>query len=84
MRSYLFYLSGTLQANPDAAIDNYRMALLERADNVEAIAALAKAYARKNDPQKALFFIKQAKAIGIDDADLAAELATMEATLIQG
>ena len=84
MRSYLFYLSGTLQANPDAAIDNYRLALLERADNVEAIAALAKAYARKNDPQKALFFIKQAKAIGIDDADLAAELATMEATLIQG
>ena len=84
MRSYLFYLSGTLQTNPDAAIDSYRLALLERADNVEAIAALAKAYARKNDPQKALSFIRQAKAIGINDADLATELATMEATLIQG
>jgi hypothetical protein len=55
------------------------MALLERADNIEAIAALAKAYAKKNDVQKALFYIKQAKAIGIDDKILAAELQKLEA-----
>ena len=79
MRSYLFYLRGTLQSDPDAAIDSYRMALLERADNIEAIAALAKAYAKKNDVQKALFYIKQAKAIGIDDKILAAELQKLEA-----
>lgn len=81
MRSYLFYLRGTLQADPEAAIDSYRMALLERADNVEAIAALAKAYAQKNDAQKAFFYIKQAKAIGIDDKGLAAELQKLEAEL---
>ncbi|HWR13102.1 MAG TPA: tetratricopeptide repeat protein [Rectinemataceae bacterium] len=84
MRSYLHYLSGTLQANTDAAIDCYRMALLERADNVEAIAALAKAYARKNDAQKALYFVKQAKTIGIDDVDLYADLQALEAALIKG
>lgn len=84
LRSYLFYLSGTLQTDPDAAIDSYRMALLERADNVEAMAALAKAYARKNDPQKALSFIRQARMIGVSDSELAAELASMEATLSQG
>ena len=79
MRSYLLYLRGTLQSDPDAAIDSYRMALLERADNIEAIAALAKAYAKKNDVQKAMFYIKQAKAIGIDDKILAAELQKLEA-----
>lgn len=84
MRSYLYYLRGTLQADPDAAIDSYRMALLERADNVEALAALAKAYARKNDAQKALFYVRQAKTIGIVDADLAAELQKLETTLAPG
>jgi len=84
MRSYLHYLRGTLQTDADAAIDSYRMALLERADNVEAIAALAKAYAKKNDVQKALFFVKQAKSIGIDDADLASDLRALEATLTKG
>ena len=38
MLSYLYYLRGTLQADPDAAIDSYRLALLERGDNVEALA----------------------------------------------
>jgi len=84
MRSYLLYLRGTLQTDPDAAIDSYRMALIERADNVEAMAALAKAYARKKDSQKALFFIKQAKAVGIGDAALAAEIQALETALTQG
>jgi hypothetical protein len=84
LRSYLYYLRGTLLADNDAAIDSFRMALLERADNVEAMAALAKAYATKRDPQKALFFIKQAKAIGIEDADLASDLKTLEKSLTQG
>ncbi|MFA5852955.1 MAG: hypothetical protein WC820_09645, partial [Spirochaetales bacterium] len=83
MRSYLFYLRGTLQSDPDAAIDSYRMALLERADNVEAIVALAKAYAQKKDVQKAFFYIKQAKAFGIGDKNLAAELQKLEAALPQ-
>jgi len=84
MRSYLYYLRGTLQPDPEAAIDSYRLSLLERADNVEALAALAKAYARKNDAQKALSYIRQAKSIGIADADLAAELRKLETTLAPG
>ena len=84
MRSYLYYLRGTLQSDPDAAIDSYRLSLLERADNVEALAALAKAYARKNDAQKALSYIRQAKSIGIADADLAAELRKLETVLAPG
>ena len=83
MLSYLHYLRGTLQTDPDAAIDSYRLALLERGDNVEALAALAKAYSRKNDAQKALFYIKQARSIGIDDMDLAAELKALEASISQ-
>ena len=84
MRSYLYYLNGTLLADDNAAIDSFRMALLVRADNVEAIVALAKVYARKGDAQKALFFVRQAKAIGVADADLAAELKTLELKLAQG
>lgn len=84
MRSYLLYLRGTLQSDTDAAIDSFRMALIERADNVEAIVALARAYARKSDTQKALFFVRQAKTIGISDAALAAELQSLEAMLSQG
>ncbi len=80
-RSYLFYLRGTLQSDPDLAIDSYRLALLERADNVEALAALARTYAKKGDAQKSLYYIKQAKSIGITDSELLAELKTLETSL---
>ena len=84
LRSYLHYLNGTLLADDNAAIDSFRLALLERADNVEAIVALAKAYVRKGDTQKALFFVRQAKAIGVADTELAAELKSLELKLVQG
>ncbi len=82
MRSYLYYLQGSLDADGDSAIDFYRKALIERADNIEAIAALAKAYADKNDKTKALFYIKQARMIGIDDQQIEAQLAALEAKLV--
>jgi len=84
MRSYLYYLQGSLMQDPDQAIDAYRKALLERADNVEALAALAKAYADKNDKTKALFYIKQARMVGISDQDLESQLKALETTLAQG
>lgn len=84
LRSYLYYLNGTLLADDNAAIDSFRTALLARADNVEAIVALAKAYDRKGDAQKALFFVRQAKAIGVVDAELAADLKSLELKLAQG
>lgn len=80
-RSYLFYLRGTLQSDPDQAIDSYRRALLERADNVEALAALARSYSKKGDAQKALSYIRQAKSIGIADSDLLSEMNTLETSL---
>ena len=81
MRSYLYYLKGSLISDPNAAIDNYRAALLARADNVEALVALARAYAAKADGPKALFYIKQARMIGVSDKELEAELATLEKSL---
>jgi hypothetical protein len=81
MQSYLYYLRGSLLSDQDAAIDSYRAALLVRADNVEALAALAKAYAAKGDSQKALFYVRQARMIGLADKDLDAELLALEKSL---
>jgi Tfp pilus assembly protein PilF len=81
MRSYLYYLQGSFSSDSDIAIDYYRKALLERADNIEAIAALAKAYADKNDKAKALFYIKQARMVGIADQQIQTQLKTLEAKL---
>jgi tetratricopeptide (TPR) repeat protein len=81
MRSYLYYLQGSLLSDQDAAIDSYRAALLARADNIEALAGLAKIYAAKGDNPKALFYIRQARMIGVADKDLDAELLTLEKSL---
>jgi len=81
MRSYLYYLQGSISVDSDSAIDYYRKALLERADNIEAVAALAKAYADKNDKAKALFYIKQARIIGIEDQQIEAQLGALETML---
>jgi len=82
MRSYLHYLRGSLQSDPNAAIDSYRMALLERGDNVEALIALAFAYYEKGDTQKALFYTKQAKQIGTSDRDLEDRLLVLEKSIL--
>jgi tetratricopeptide (TPR) repeat protein len=81
MQSYLYYLKGTLQVDQDTAVDCYRSALLARADNVEALAALAKTYAAKGDSQKSLFYIKQARMIGVTDKDLDDDLLALEKSL---
>lgn len=81
MRSYLYYLQGSISADSDSAIDYYRKALMERADNIEAMAALAKAYADKNDKTKALFYIKQARVVGIEDQQIEAQLNALEVAL---
>lgn len=81
MQSFLYYLKGSLSTDQDAAIDNYRAALLARADNVEALLALAKIYASKGDAQKALFYVKQATMLGVTDKDLDAQLKALEKSL---
>ncbi len=84
LRSYINYLRGTLSTDPDAAMDFFRAALVERADNVEALAALARSYAARNDTAKALSYIRQAKSIGVGDQELLAALLALEARLSQG
>lgn len=81
MRSYLLYLKGTLQTDTNSAIESYRAALLEKADNIEAMIALAKVYAKMGDTSKALYYIRQALMTGIPDADLALEAKSLEASL---
>ncbi|MCX7026486.1 MAG: hypothetical protein NT061_03140 [Spirochaetes bacterium] len=81
MQSFLYYLKGSLQMDQETAIDSYRAALLARGDNVEALTALAKVYAAKGDAQKALFYIKQARMVGVTDKDIDADLIALEKTL---
>ena len=81
MMSYLQYLFGTFQTDQSVAIDSYRTALLERPDNIEAIIALAKIYRDKGDIQKAQFYIRQAKLVGIADKDLEKALIEVEKSL---
>jgi tetratricopeptide (TPR) repeat protein len=81
LRSYLYYLQGSLSADKEMAIDFYRKALIERGGNTEALAALAQAYADKNDKAKALSLIKEARMVGIDDRQIEAQLTALEAKL---
>ncbi len=81
MRSYLYYLQGSLSADTEKAIDFYRKALIERGDNTEALAALAQAYADKNDKAKALSLIKEARMVGIEDKQIEAQLTALETKL---
>lgn len=81
MRSYLFYLRGTFQTDENAAVESYKLALLERGDNVEALVALARIYSARKDVSKANFYLRQARTIGVADAQLAAEITALETSL---
>jgi tetratricopeptide (TPR) repeat protein len=81
LRSFLYYMYGSMQASDSDAVKSYQQALIERADNVEAMIALAKIYAGKNDKDKAMFYIKQARDVGIQDKDLATEASKLAVSL---
>lgn len=81
LRSYLYYLRGNFQKSENAAVECYRKALLERADNVEALLALAKIYSGRGDTAKAQFYLKQAKSIGADNPETAENIRSLEASI---
>jgi len=56
-----------------------RSALVENADNSEALAAVSDIQVRRKDYAKARFYLKQAIAISPDDPTLAARQAQLDA-----
>ena len=63
MRSFVQYMQGLMSGSDQAAIPYFRAALVEKADNLEALASLAEAYARLGDQEKAKFYARQAIAL---------------------
>ncbi|MBL8968170.1 MAG: tetratricopeptide repeat protein, partial [Spirochaetaceae bacterium] len=70
-RSSLHYLQSLLQKSDEAALPPLRSALVENADNGEALAAMCDIYYRRKDYQKARFYLKQALSLAPGDPELA-------------
>jgi predicted Zn-dependent protease len=62
MRSILYFLQSKLQKSDEAALTLLRSALVENADNPEALAAVSDIQVRRKDYAKARFYLKQALA----------------------
>ncbi|MFZ2781342.1 MAG: tetratricopeptide repeat protein [Rectinemataceae bacterium] len=77
MKSYLLYLQGSLSSTESAAMVSYRAALMENADNIDALIALAELYARRGERDKAGFYLKQAQALGSADTDTEARISAL-------
>lgn len=87
MRSFVQYMQGLMSGSDQAAIPYFRAALVEKADNQEALTSLAEAYLRLGDQEKAKFYARQAIALAgaasdtATDTDLAARIATLKKRL---
>lgn len=91
LKSFLYYMSASLQNNEDKAIDQLKDALAERADNVEALVSLAAIYINRYNRQtdksdttnrdKAIRYITQVKALNPADNDIKARISELEAQL---
>ncbi len=77
-RSVLFYLQSRLQKSDEAALPLLRSALMENADNPEALAALSDIHVRRKDYAKARFYLKQALALAPGDPELARRQAELD------
>jgi tetratricopeptide (TPR) repeat protein len=76
-RSVLYYLQSRLQKSDEEAQALLRAALIENADNSEALASMSDIQARLKDFAKARFYLKQAMAIDPDDPELEARLSKL-------
>jgi len=76
-RSSLYFLQSRLQPNDDAALASLRSALVENGMNLEALVATYDIYFRKNDLQRARFYLKQALTIAPERQDLADRRTTL-------
>lgn len=91
LKSFLYYMSASLQSDENKAIDQLKDALAERADNVEALVSLADIYLARYNRQfdkrdttnrdRAMRYLGQAKALSPTDKDLLARISQLEAQL---
>jgi len=93
LKSFLYYMSASLQNDENKAIDQLKNALVERADNVEALVSLASIYLNRYNRQsdkrdtinrdKALRYLTQAKALNPTDNELCARISELESKIKQ-
>jgi len=69
-RSTLYYLESLLEKGEEASLVRLRSALVENADNGEALTAMFDIYYGRKDYQKARFYLKQALALSPADPEL--------------
>jgi len=79
LRSILYFLQSKLQKSDEAALTLLRAALVENADNPEALAAVSDIQLRRKDYAKARFYLKQAMATDPGDPELDARLKQLDA-----
>jgi tetratricopeptide (TPR) repeat protein len=79
LRSSLYYLQSRLQKSDEAALTLLRAALVENADNPEALAAVSDIQVRRKDYAKARFYLRQAMAISPGDPELEARQGQLDA-----
>jgi tetratricopeptide (TPR) repeat protein len=82
-RSTLYYVQSRLQKSDEAALTLLRSALVENADNAEALAAVYDIQMRRKDYAKARFYLKQAIAISPDDPELDERMRALDAAAPQ-
>jgi len=80
LRSILYFLQSRIQKSDESALMLLRSALVENADNSEALAAMSDIYVRRKDYSKARFYLKQAMAIDPGDPELDARLKQLDAS----
>jgi tetratricopeptide (TPR) repeat protein len=79
LRSVIYYLQSRLQKSDEAALSLLHAALVENADNPEALAAVSDIHVRRKDYAKARFYLKQAIATNPGDPELEERQRQLEA-----
>jgi Uncharacterized enzyme of heme biosynthesis len=82
-RSDLYMLQARLQKSEEASLALLRSALVEDADNSEALAAISDILVKRKDYSKARFYLKQAVAIDPDDPELEDRVKKLDALSAQ-
>ncbi len=91
LKSFLYYMSASLQSDENKAIDQLKDSLVERADNVEALVSLSAIYLARAQRQtdksdstnrdKALRYLTQAESLNPTDNEIRARIAQLKAQL---
>ena len=79
LRSILYYLQSRMQKSDEASLNLLHAALVENADDAEALVAVSDIHVRRKDYAKARFYLKQAIATDPGDPELDARQAQLDA-----